>query len=139
MYNLDKALLDEQYARDIIIDVDRYGNNIYFDDVIFILSCMIGSGIDIKIWKNVLSNNEGLFKELVFDAQIIHTYDWDEAVMDVVERCGLYNYIDLSRKFGSHKRSRSEAFVISKKILINLQHNSNAWEDPFNERLKVAL
>ena len=130
-FNLEKALADEEYARNIVIKGD-----ITYDDYIFILSAMFGSGIDLKIWIDVFQKDEDLFNTLLRDASVIHCYSWEDAITDIMDDCKL---VGNKSEFKTNKESRE--FVkanISPILLKSLYDNQSISLDTVYEALDQA-
>ncbi len=124
MFDLSKALKDEQYARNIILDLDK---EIYFDDIIFVLSCIISSNIDIDLYIKS-EQSDKIWLELLDEAKVTHTQEWDCCVAEAIERFDLIKYWNKNKVFKGHYSSRKEAFEISKQFLNCLTHDKECWK-----------
>lgn len=92
-FDLKTAIEDEEYARKIRFYISCYQKQngvelnervpIYYDDVIFILSCMYSSSADFLILLKVIESNKKIFFDLLYFADIYHCLDYDDAVEEV--------------------------------------------------------
>ena len=135
-FNLEKAINDEEYARNILINED-----IYYDDYIFILSTIYSSNIDIKYWLQAFQNNEKLFNNLIQFACVSHCLDWEENINDTIEIAKLEkckNNINLndSNNYNFKEMNISREWVknnISRKLLTIFKNNNKIEDkDVFN-------
>ena len=95
-FNLEKALLDEEYARNIVVS----GEALY-DDYIFVLSAIYASNTCISEWITKFKNHRGLFTSLIESAQVVHCYSWEDAVQDIADYCDICVSIPIKQSLES--------------------------------------
>lgn len=86
--DIDRALKDEEYARNI--PVDEEGN--LYDDYIFIFSVIYASNIPLDKWYEKFKNDDRLFGKILSFAQVDHCLNWDEAIKEEIDSCGLCEF-----------------------------------------------
>ena len=86
-FDLEKAIKNEEYSRLIPLN-----NDILYDDYIFVLSAIYASNINLNLWINKFIEDNKLFYILIKDAQVVHCYDWSEAINYIIDICELNKY-----------------------------------------------
>ena len=97
LFDLTKALQDEEYARDLKVGKYEY------DDFIFLLSAIYASNVSLSVWAGRFSEDNALLKTLISSCQVIHCQSWEDAICDIADYAGVR--IDNS-EFKSNKASR---------------------------------
>ncbi len=108
MFNMTRALSDEEYARRISIDKK---DEIHYDDYIFVLSTIIASNINLEHWCDALNREENRFESLVRYAAVDHCLDWNEAVKSSISHYNLNIYDN-----GQYRTTMESRRIVENKI-----------------------
>lgn len=100
LFDLNKAINDDEYASNIFID-----ENIYYDDYIFVLSTIYASNIPINKWVEVYEKDNEKLRLSIITANVSHCLNWDENIEDEINACNLNKY-KFNKEFKSMNESR---------------------------------
>ncbi len=88
---------------------------------------MISSNIDINTYIQS-ENADTIWLQLLYEAEIIHTQDWECCVVEIIDRFNVIQHWDKNKEFKNHHLSRKEAFDLSKQYLKELAKNRDCWK-----------
>lgn len=80
MFNLEKALADFNYARNV-----TFAGNKSYDDYIFVLSAIIAGNVPVEEWVQQIKKDSQLLNLLIYLAKVEHCLPWEQAVQDIYE------------------------------------------------------
>lgn len=91
-FNLDKAINSEDYAMNIEFKLKFYSNihnreriiDICYDDIIYTMSIIYGSSINIYEFFKVFNEKEENLPNLLYSIEMYHCMNFDKAIIEVI-------------------------------------------------------